>query len=321
MRIEKFEKMNAHAPLVSVILPAYNAAKTISETIQSVLNQDFIDWELLVINDGSIDNTAEIVSSFSDERIHLIRNGENKGLIYTLNRGIELARGPFVARIDADDIALPTRFSKQIEVMENNPDVIVCGSFMRTFGDVKKSYVISFECEDTSIKRNFPLKPVFGHPSVMIRKSVLIDSGIRYDFDYKCAEDAKLWLDLMPYGRFLNIPEVLMLYRISSTQCTQSGNIDMIENSRRCRDVYIDRSTNGWFSRMLSNKKLTVSSIVDFKKTFDNDILLLALYRSMSKFQFLVMLYCLLSLDFFKYTKKEKIDVLKRFLGRNYKVF
>lgn len=308
-------------PMISVILPAYNAADTIAETIQSILDQDFRDWELLVINDGSKDDTVEIVSSFSDERIRLIHNDENKGLIYTLNKGIELARGPFIARIDADDIALPNRFAKQVDFMNNNPNVIVCGTFMKSFGNVKKSRIISFECENDSIKDNFPIRTAFGHPSVMIRKSVLLDTGIKYDYNYKCAEDMKLWLDLMPYGKYANIPEVLMMYRISSKQCTQPTNIEMIESAKRCRDLYIDLFTKGWYGNVLSGKKISVSAIKDFKKRFDNDKLLIGLYSSMSKYQFSIMLYCLASLDFFRFPKIWKKKVLNRFLGRNVKVF
>lgn len=308
-------------PKISVILPAYNASKTISDTIQSILKQDFTDWELLVINDGSSDDTADVVTSFADERIFLFNNDENKGLIYSLNKGIDLARGEFLARIDSDDIALPQRFSKQIELMEKRPNVIVCGSFMETFGNVKKPSVISFECENESIKNNFPLRPAFGHPSVMIRKSVLLDTGIRYDYRYKCAEDAKLWFDLMSYGEYANLPEILMRYRVSSTQCTQSNNIDMIEKSRQCRDLFIDSYTHGWYKGVFLCKGLTVSTIKDFKKKFKNDALLVGLYRSMSRYQFLTMLYCAFSFDFFKFSKEEKINIIKRFLGRNYKVF
>lgn len=106
-------------PIISVILPAYNASKTISEAIDSILSQSFKDWEMLVINDGSIDNTKDIIQSYTDSRIKYIENEGNKGLVYSLNRGISLSQGVYIARMDADDISLPTRLEEQLKYLQD----------------------------------------------------------------------------------------------------------------------------------------------------------------------------------------------------------
>lgn len=313
--------MNKTKPLVTVVLPAFNASATIADTILSILGQSYDNWELLVINDGSVDHTIDVINSFDDNRIRLINNESNKGLIYSLNRGIEYAQGKYIARIDADDIAKPNRFEHQVAFMEMHQDIIVCGSFMETFGDVSKPYTICFETTSDSIKTNFPLKPAFGHPSVFIRKSVLDETGIRYDINYKCAEDTKLWLDLMPFGEYANIPEVLMNYRISETQCTQSGNLMMIENARKCRIKYIDALTRGWYSKQVGERSISITLLREFKKKYDNKNLLIGLYRSMRPYQLSVLLYLIISLDIMNFPAKEVKNIIRRFLNRTYPIF
>ena len=308
-------------PLVSVLLPAYNAEGTISDTILSIINQTYTNWELIIINDGSKDKTLETIDRIKDNRIRIYSNDGNKGLIYSLNRSIDLAKGQYLARIDADDIALPTRLEKQVLYMESHQDVIVSGTFMETFGNVETPSIVSFETTNESIKEQFPLKTAFGHPSVIIRKSILERTNIRYDDDYKCAEDIKLWFDLMPYGEFANIPEVLMRYRISSSQCTQSGNQTMIENAKICRDLYLDRKTNGWFSKNMKGNRITIAMINSFKKKYSDRTLLLGLYRSMEAYQFPILLYSIVSFDILKFPALEVKNIVKRFLNKGNKVF
>ena len=192
---------------------------------------------------------------------------------------------------------------------------------METFGNGTSPCTIYFETTSDSIKSFFPLKPVFGHPSVMIRKTVLDKTGIRYDSNYKCAEDTKLWLDLMPHGEYSNIPEVLMKYRISATQCTQSGNLVMIENSRRCRDLYFDSRTEGWYSKYMANKQVSVSILREFKKKYDDTNLLIGLYRSMSPYQLSLLLYSLVSMDLLRFPVQETKNIIRRFLNRTYSIF
>lgn len=118
-------------PMISVILPVYNSEKYIEKTIRSVLNQTYEDFELLIIDDIPTDNTMSIVDSIHDDRIRIICNGENKGIAYSRNRGIECCKGKYIALMDYDDIALENRFEKQVAFLEDNPDVDVVGGRIR----------------------------------------------------------------------------------------------------------------------------------------------------------------------------------------------
>lgn len=128
-------------PEISVILPVYNAEKYIRNSIESILHQSFKDFELIIINDGSIDNSGAIISSFNDVRIHYYTNDTNLGLIKTLNKSINLSKGRYIARMDADDICMPNRFEKQVAFMESHPSVVLCGTWAKIIDDQGKSLV------------------------------------------------------------------------------------------------------------------------------------------------------------------------------------
>ena len=117
-----------NAPAVSVVMPVYNGEKYLRESIDSILNQTYTDYEFIIVNDGSNDKTEEIILSYNDNRIRYIKNEKNLQIVKSLNRGIELAKGRYIARMDADDISLPRRFEKQITFMENNLEIGVCGT-------------------------------------------------------------------------------------------------------------------------------------------------------------------------------------------------
>ena len=303
--------------MVSVLLPAYNAQNTIAETIQSIIEQTYKEWELIIINDGSTDNTKYIIQSFKDPRIRYFENDGNKKLIYTLNKGIDLSKGDYIARIDADDIAMPERLEQQVAFMDSQKDVIVCGSFMQAFGQGIDSYVISYFTDDQSIKEHFLISSPFGHPSVMIRKQALIVNNIRYDADYLHAEDLKLWYDLMDYGKYANIPTVLMKYRISDTQCTQKGNATMISNSQLCRRLYLREKVSGEIWERLATEGVTARLIRYSKRRLSNKTLIRALYQSMDKFCLSVFLYYFVSGDFISDSFSEMKNTVNRFLGRS----
>ena len=205
--------------LISVILPAYNVQDTIGESIDSILSQTFTDFELIIINDGSQDNTEEVILAYSDKRIRYYQNEQNKGLIYTLNRGLDLAQGKYIARMDADDVSLPTRFEKQVKVMEENSNIVVCGTLIEPFGvkGTEKIEMLLLEKSD-DIKDCLFLRSCFAHPTVMIRKKVLVDNNVRYNLDYPYAEDYRMWIDLSFLGDFYNIQEPLLRYRLSEGQ-------------------------------------------------------------------------------------------------------
>lgn len=200
-------------PRISVILPAYNAAQYIEQAIESILNQTFADFELIILNDGSTDNTPEIIKRYADadKRIVFVDNKVNQGLIAVLNQGLDMARGEFIARMDSDDISLPQRFEKQVAYLEAHPDVGVLGTLIQGFGKFNLPGIqIPVVTALDLLKDSY-----VAHPSVMIRKSILDKYNLRYNPDYKHCEDLELWARMIFLTKIHNIMEVLLMYRIT----------------------------------------------------------------------------------------------------------
>ncbi|MBO5705288.1 MAG: glycosyltransferase family 2 protein [Alphaproteobacteria bacterium] len=208
-------------PRVSVILPAYNAEMYLAEAIESILGQTYTDFELIILNDGSTDNTPEIIKHYADldERIVFIDNNVNQGLIAVLNQGLDMARGEFVARMDSDDISLPTRFEKQVKYLDANPDVGVLGTLIHGFGKFDLSGIqIPVVTALDMLKENY-----IAHPSVMMRKSILDKYNLRYDPKYNHCEDIELWTRMIFLTKFRNIMEVLLMYRITGNNISMQN--------------------------------------------------------------------------------------------------
>lgn len=203
---------------ISVIMPFYNSQEYLKESIWSILNQTFADFELILLDDGSTDFPEDIIHSFHDNRILYYKELVNKGIVYQLNKGIDFAKGKYIARMDADDVSKPDRFEKQVSFLEspNNVEIDVLGTNAVKIGD--EVGVIDFKNynpEQISFLLNFycPLL----HPTVMIRKSVF-DKGLRYSEEYKYAEDYALWR-IIDNGRNLAILDNQLLeYRVHTRQ-------------------------------------------------------------------------------------------------------
>ena len=199
------------SPKVSVLMPVYNAALYLREAMDSILNQKFTDFEFLILNDGSTDTSEEIVESYGDARIRYVKNKKNLGLVDTLNKGIDLARGMYIARMDADDISLPGRLARQVDFMDQNSDMGACGTAYQYFGEADR--VIS---PPGNFKESFTLlssTSCLGHPTSMLRKSVLDQYALRYENEYQDAEDYALWIRMSWVSRLSSLPETLLLYR------------------------------------------------------------------------------------------------------------
>lgn len=206
------------SPAVSVVMPAYNAERFLTEAIDSILAQSLKDFELIIINDASADLTKEIIMSCraKDPRIIYLENETNLGVHETLNAGLHQARGEFIARMDADDIAEPQRLEKQVTFLRSNSDAIVCGTFLQMIDETGR--VIGkriYETTDAGIKKGILRGSPFAHPSVMIRRETLAAHALRYSGAYPYAEDYDLWLRLMSFGKFFNLGEPLLRYRLS----------------------------------------------------------------------------------------------------------
>lgn len=200
---------------VSVIMGVYNGEKYLAAAIQSILDQTLTDFELLIINDGSVDRSKEIIHSFTDPRIVYVENDGNKGLIFTLNRGLELARGKYIARMDADDIALPGRLAQQFHFMEAHPAIAVSGASIELFRDGQSLGKWRVPVSDKAIAMNLLFIPCFCHPTAMMRAEVFRMHPFRYSTDYLHAEDYELWIRLLRNGfKIGNLPQVLLRYRL-----------------------------------------------------------------------------------------------------------
>ena len=224
-------------PTVTILLPVYNAEQTVSETIDSILVQTYSNFELLIINDGSDDRSEEIITSYSDKRIRYYANQENRGLIYTLNRGIEIAEGDYIARIDADDLMLKNRLEVQVDYMERHLDVVALGTAMTVMqGNRRKAHCPPVRHIEAYMYYGCPLI----HPSAIIRKAVLWEHHIKYDYDYKHAEDYKFWYDLSKVGRLVNISDRLLIYRVSDSQVSKVYHSQQLNTARRVKALLIE---------------------------------------------------------------------------------
>lgn len=203
-------------PKISVILPVYNCEKYIKESVQSVLNQTFVNFELLIIDDCSTDSTVAIIQAFNDSRIQLTRKERNTGLINSLNHAISIARGEYIARMDGDDICLPHRFERQLKFLEQNPNIILCGSAIQIINtdSILQNPLVH---EEILIKLCFGTP--FCHPSVMGKTAIFKEN--LYDIKFKHAEDYDLWTRLAFKGELANLEEVLLFYRVHDEQVSQ----------------------------------------------------------------------------------------------------
>jgi glycosyltransferase involved in cell wall biosynthesis len=202
-------------------MSVYNAEKYLNEAIQSILTQTYTNFEFIIINDGSTDGSLEIIQEYmnKDERIVVISR-ENKGLPYSLNEGIDIAKGKYIARMDADDISLPTRFKEQVEFMENNLDIGVCGSWIKVFGENVKTSTTKRPSEHNELKTRLLFSVCFAHPTVMIRKDILVSNNLKYNLEYVNSQDYELWNRISEVTKMTNIQKVLLKYRISSNSIT-----------------------------------------------------------------------------------------------------
>ncbi|WP_103567464.1 glycosyltransferase family 2 protein [Campylobacter concisus] len=226
-------------PVVSVVMSVYNAEKYLDDAIQSILKQTYKNFEFVIINDGSNDRSLEIIKKYKNEDDHIILiSRENRGLISSLNEGIAKARGEYIARMDADDISLPFRIEKQLQVMEHDKNIVVCGSWINIFGENINEKVARYFEHDKQIKANLLVSCCFAHPSVMIRKDALTNNNILYDERFKNAEDYYLWTQLAKVGKFYNIPEILLKYRFLETSITRLSDRDFSKRYNILKDIF-----------------------------------------------------------------------------------
>jgi glycosyltransferase involved in cell wall biosynthesis len=221
-------------PKISVVMSVYNADKYLKDSIESILSQTFTDFEFIIINDGSTDKSFEILKYYEnkDSRIKIISR-ENKGLIYSLNEGIKLAKGEYIARMDADDISYPDRFKIQLDYIKEN-NLILCGTWANIINEFgEKTGEMTYPPKSEKIKIFGLLHNPFIHSSLIFKKDIFDKVG-GYNPAFKHIEDYELWTRIMFKYKTDNIEENLLQYRVHENQITKKNNTEM-----RLKGLYI----------------------------------------------------------------------------------
>ena len=242
-------------PSVSILMPVYNAEPYLSEAIQSMLNQTYADFELIILDDCSTDRSAEVVQTFSDARIVYHRNEVNSGLANNLNTGLKLATGKYIARMDGDDISLPHRLQTQVDFLESHPDIDLCSCAMQMFGADNQLWIRDRDPEQVKITMMFYSAVL--HASSVFRRDVFEKNNLYYKQETFPAEDYDLWARAAFFCRMVNLPDVMYLYRMHRTQVTSTDP----RSAEKCREIQIR-----YLSKALP--VLSEKEIVDFVDGF-----------------------------------------------------
>lgn len=224
-------------------MPVYNAERYLAEAIDSIIGQSFTNWELVVINDGSTDNSEKIIQSFNDPRIKYYKNEQNIQLIETLNRGIALCSGKYIARMDADDIAHPHRLKKQVEAMEADSRLTLCGTNAVVIDENgNETGKIVNPGNNSFLQISLLFTNPFIHPSMMIRRDRLGDD--RFNAEALHVEDFELWTRLANRGRLANINRPLLKYRWHSSNVSVAHAKRQNEMKERIIGAQLDKQLN-----------------------------------------------------------------------------
>jgi len=291
-------------PKVTVLMSVYNGETYLCEAIDSILNQTLTNFEFLIIDDASTDRTLKILQSYEDPRIQLIRNCENLGLTKSLNKGIKLAKGEYIARMDADDISYPQRLEKQLFFLERNPDIGVLGTWTLNIDETGKSVGSEkFPVYPETIKISIIFGYSLAHPSVMMRKNILNLVG-GYDENIRYAQDYDLWIRCLKITKISNYPDILLKYRIHLTKISK---------------------TNRRFQLETGLDKLTKYLIENFNLTIEKKMLIFLLQsdnlESLSEFQNITKTLNLILCDFLQETPLHLLSKLELILCVHQKKF
>ncbi|MEP6952374.1 MAG: glycosyltransferase [Ginsengibacter sp.] len=254
--------MKEYIAKVTVLMPVYNAENYIAEAIESILKQSFTDFELLIINDGSTDNTTQIIRSFTDSRI-TVYNQANQGIAAALNTGLSKAKAPYIARFDADDICLPERLQQQFNFLNTCQEYVLAGSdaeYISAGGE----HLFYFTCighTNEQITQKIYFQCPFIHSSVMYRKDAVLKAG-GYSLYAHNFEDYFLWIQLKKYGRFCNLPQQLIKVRFNPSSIT----IDEKWRGRLFRKMKRDIIRRGRITKEEGDELLTIIKSQDIQK-------------------------------------------------------
>ena len=236
--------------------------------MDSIVGQTFSDWELIVVNDASSDRTLELIKSYNDPRVIVINNDTNNGLTKNLNKALEIASGEYIIRMDGDDVAFLGRIKKQVEFMDLNPDIVVCGGSVMFIGE--QHGISEYTSEDSALRFGLLFDAVMAHPTIIIRKRILDEYGIRYNEKLKYAQDYYLEYQLSKVGKIHNISNVLIKYRKHKEQISVKKRTDQIS----CAD-YVRKTILKDLSIELSDEEFRLWSSFcrwDFSEVSSKDV-------------------------------------------------
>ena len=231
--------------MISAVMPVYNGGKYLEETIKSVIRQSIESWELIIIDDGSTDETESIARKYAelDKRISYQKNEHNIGVARSLNRGLDLVRGEYIARVDADDPLYRERFEVQREFLESHPEIGILGSgyLLETLSEAKPHFPKC--CKDSEIKAGFIVGNDLAHSTLMIRADLFKKTGLKYDPSYKL-EDYELWTRMAFHTKFAVLKQILIKHRVHSESVCEKMGEDFYLNCRNIVKNYLKASLN-----------------------------------------------------------------------------
>lgn len=229
--------MTENNPLVSIVMAAYNEEKYIREAIESILNQTYPHFEFIIINDGSTDKTEEVILSFQDARIRYVRNEQNLRLIASLNKGLALAEGKYIARMDSDDISLPDRLQIQVDFMEAHPEIGISGAQLIVFGSENTTMNYPLAHEDLQLR--LLITSCFPNNLVIFRNKLVKQYHLAFTEGYHHGEDFKFWTQWLQLTEGANLPDYLVKYRFHASSVSHKFRDIQRQTRKRVRTEYV----------------------------------------------------------------------------------
>lgn len=305
-------KMNENVK-VSVIMSVYNSEEYIREAIESILNQTFKNFEFIIIDDASTDFSYEIIKSYKDNRIIAIHNSDNIGLTKNLNKGLKIARGKYIARMDADDISLPWRLEKQVNYMEKHNDIALISCSFFLFGNETGKRIIKLS--ESQIKAYLLFNSVLPHPGFMFRRSLNVKYNIQYNEKLRYAQDYDFQVKVSRKFKIACLAEPLIQYRISKKQIS----VERAKEQQMCANN-VRKRIFAYYGIKFNDEQIELIRKINLNEQKElNNIQLLKLYillkiiiKKIKKTEYLEK-NIIISITLF-YIRKVKITIIEKYL-------
>lgn len=237
--------------LVSIIMSVYNDEKYLNEALDSIFAQTIQNFELIIIDDCSTDDTVKIIESYHDKRIRLMVNDKNEGLTKNLNKALKYVRGKYIARMDGDDRSRPQRFEKQIEFLEENPDLMLISCRTHMFGE--EDLISDIQGTPKQLQAMMLIRPVLAHPGFMMRRELVEVHGFQYDETYRSAQDYNFAVRVAREFSIGITKEILLDYRVHKKQVSSKFSGEQMNNASRVRNMQLD-----WLGIQLNSEQRDV---------------------------------------------------------------